>query len=76
MEVMRLGIPFKFGEFEGLLTNEKTNPNDHQYGIVTLLVKKILDEEGSPDPKNKPKSDLNTERPNWGSYPIIFGEKL
>ena len=38
--------------------------------------KKILDEKGSPDPKNKPKSDLNTERLNWGSYLIIFGEKL
>jgi hypothetical protein len=41
-----------------------------------LLVKKILDEKGLPDSKNKPKVDINTERPNWGSYPIIFGEKL
>ena len=60
----------------GIVSNENTDPNNHQYGIVTLLVKKILDEKGSPDPKNKPKSDLNSERPNWGSYPIIFGEKL
>ena len=36
---------------------------------------KILDEDGYPDDKNKPKADLNTERSNWASYPIIFGEK-
>ena len=44
----------------GIVSNENTDPNNHQYGIVTLLVKKILDENGSPDPKNKPKSDLNS----------------
>ena len=60
----------------GVVSNENTDPNNHQYGIVTLLVKKILDEKGLPDSKNKPKVDINTERPNWGSYPIIFGEKL
>ena len=59
----------------GVVSNESTNPNTHQYGIVTLLVKKILGEKGTPDPKIKPKVDINTERPNWGSYPIIFGEK-
>jgi len=60
----------------GVVSSENTDPNNHQYGIVTLLVKKILDEKGLPDSKNKPKVDINTERPNWGSYPIIFGEKL
>ena len=60
----------------GVVSSENTDPNNHQYGIVTLLVKKILDEKGLPDSKNKPKVDINTERLNWGSYPIIFGEKL
>ena len=58
----------------GVVSNENTDPDKHQYGIVTLLVKKILDEKGRPDPKNNPEADVNTERPNWGSYPIIFGE--
>ena len=59
----------------GVVPDEKTDPNNHQYGIVALLVQKILDENGYPDDKNKPKADLNTERSNWASYPIIFGEK-
>jgi cytochrome P450 len=58
----------------GVVSNENTDPSKHQYGIVTLLVKKILDEKGLPDPKSNPEVDVNTERPNWGSYPIIFGE--
>ena len=59
----------------GVVPNKKTNPENHQYGIVTLLVKKILNEGGFPDKKNKPQVDLNTVRSNWASYPIIFGEK-
>jgi len=51
----------------GLVSNEKTDPNNHQYGIVTLLVQKILSEGGYPDDKNKPEADLSTERSNWAS---------
>ena len=58
-----------------MIPDEKTDPNNHQYGIVALLVQKILDEDGYPDDENKPKADLNTERSNWAFYPIIFGEK-
>ena len=58
----------------GVVPNKKTNPENHQYGIVTLLVKKILNEGGFPDKKNKPQVDLNTVRSNWASYPIKFGE--
>ncbi len=58
----------------GVVPNKKTNPENHQYGIVTLLVKKILNEGGFPDKKNKPQVDLNTVRSNWASYPITFGE--
>ena len=59
----------------GLVPDEKTDPSNHQYGIVTLLVQKILNEGGYPDDKNKPETDLSTERSNWASYPIIFGDK-
>ena len=58
----------------GLVPDEKTDPSNHQYGIVTLLVQKILNEGGYPDDKNKPETDLSTERSNWASYPIIFGD--
>ena len=58
----------------GVVPNKKTNPENHKYCIVTLLVKKILNEGGFPDKKNKPQVDLNTVRSNWASYPIKFGE--
>ena len=31
MDVVRLGIPFQFDEFEGLLTNEKTKGKVRMY---------------------------------------------
>jgi cytochrome P450 len=59
----------------GLISDEKTKPEKHQYGIVTLLVRKLLENKVRLDPDNKPLKDMNTERPNWGSYPVLFGEK-
>ncbi len=59
----------------GLIPDEKTLPKKHQYGIVTLLVRKLIENKVRLDPDNKPLKDLNTERPNWGSYPVLFGEK-
>ena len=48
---------------------------DSQYGVVTLLIKKLFEHNVQRDPKNKPERDIKTERPNWGKYPVIFGEK-
>ena len=59
----------------GLIPDEKTLPKKHQYGIVTLLVRKLIENKVRLDPDNKPLKDMNTERPNWGSYPVLFGEK-
>ena len=59
----------------GLIADEKTKPEKHQYGIVTLLVRKLFENKVRLDPDNKPLKDMNTERPNWGNYPVLFGEK-
>ena len=59
----------------GVSPNQETDPSKHQYGVVTLLIKKLFEHNVRRDPKNKPERDIKTERPNWGKYPVIFGEK-
>ena len=73
-----IGLHLCFGrDLDGGLIPEKdTNPNEHQFGIVTLLIKKLFEHNVQRDPYKKPKEDEKTERPNWGEYPIIFGDKI
>lgn len=56
----------------GVVPRAEADPDSHQYGIVTLLVRALLDSGARPDPKKPPIQDSNTERVNWGSYPILF----
>ena len=56
----------------GLQAREDTDPATHQYGIVPLLVKALLDRNARPDPARPPSRSSHTERPNWGCYPILF----
>lgn len=59
----------------GVIPDKKTDPINHQYGVVTLLIKKLFEHNVQNDPDCEPEWDIKTERPNWGKYPIIFGEK-
>ena len=56
----------------GLQAREDTDPATHQYGIVPLLVRALLDRNARPDPAKPPSRSSHTERPNWGCYPILF----
>ena len=56
----------------GVVPRADVDPDTHQYGIVTLLVRALLNEGARPDPNNPPVQDDNTERVNWGAYPILF----
>ena len=56
----------------GLQAREDTDPATHQYGIVPLLVRALLDRNARPDPAQPPTRSSHTERPNWGCYPILF----
>jgi cytochrome P450 len=56
----------------GLVPRADTDPAEHQYGIVTLLVRTLLGHGAEPDPERPPVPDANTERPNFGSYPVIL----
>ena len=48
------------------------DPNQHAYGIVTMLVKALLDAGAAPDPADPPQMATYTARPNWGRYPVRF----
>ena len=56
----------------GVVPKEDTDPNDHHYGTVALILNKLFENNARPDPDDQPKMDEKTKRPNWGYYPIIF----
>ncbi len=56
----------------GLQARPDTDPATHQYGIVPLLVRALLDRNAQPDPDRPPTRSSHTDRPNWGCYPILF----
>lgn len=59
----------------GVVQRADTDPDNHQYGIVTLLVRRLLEAGARPDPVKRPKQDPSTARKTWGEYPILFTSK-
>ena len=58
----------------GVLPRPDCDPQTHQYGIVPLLVRTLFERGARPDPDKPPKAASHTERPNWGSYPVVLGQ--
>lgn len=56
----------------GLVPGGGSELDDRQFGIVTLLVKALLDRGVMPDPAAAPTEDVTTARRNWGFYPVRF----
>jgi cytochrome P450 len=56
----------------GLVPKGEVDPNTHSLGIVTMLVKALLDAGARPDPNTPPEMATYTARPNWGTYPVTF----
>jgi len=59
----------------GVNSKPDTNPDNHHYGTVTMIMRKLISCDAFPDPNNTPKMDEKTKRPNWGYYPITFNAK-
>ena len=59
----------------GVNSKPDTDPNNHHYGTVTMILRELISRNAIPDPNDAPKMDDKTKRPNWGYYPIIFGDK-
>ncbi len=56
----------------GIIARSDVDPATHQYGLVTLLVAELLQAGARPDPRDPPVADPNTQRQNWGRYPVEF----
>ena len=56
----------------GALPRENVDPSRHQYGIVVLFLQRLFALGATLSPDEKPLKATNTERPNWGYYPIVF----
>ena len=56
----------------GLVPKGTVDPATHAYGIVTMLVRALLDAGATPNPADPPQMATHTARPNWGRYPILF----
>jgi len=81
---MKTGLSFGFGTHHclgreldgGVLAKPGTSPEKAQFGMVPLVVIKLLELGARKVPSDSPSPDPKTVRPNWGRYPIQFtGEK-
>ena len=57
----------------GLLPRSNTDPAAHQYGIVTLIARALLDHNVRPDPDDPAVQDTSTVRLHWAKYPVLLG---
>lgn len=78
--VMPFGLTFGLGlhscvgrELDGgLVARPGADPGAHQYGIVAMLVRRLLEHGARPDGADPATLDAMTTRPNWGRYPVRF----
>jgi cytochrome P450 len=59
----------------GVVPKRDTDAATHQYGIVTLLIRRLLEIGAQRDPNDPPELAKTTERIVWGRYPLIFTGK-
>jgi len=58
----------------GMMQKGDTDADNHQYGIVALLVWALLQHGVQLDPDNPPHEDQATERGNWATYPVLLND--
>ncbi len=56
----------------GVVPRSDTDPAEHHYGTVPLIVQALLKYGARPDPNDPATMDATTKRPNWGRYPVVF----
>ncbi len=78
--VLRSGLTFGMGvhaclgrELDGgVVAKPGSDPESCQFGIVTLIVIRLLELGAELVPGDPPVLDPNTTRPNWGRFPVTF----
>ena len=56
----------------GEIPKADTDINNHNFGLITCFMKALLERGAQTTKKDIPQFDNQTERKNWGKYPIIF----
>lgn len=56
----------------GVEPRPNSTPEDHQYGVVPLIVESLLRLGVQRDPDGKPEKDETITRITWSEYPVIF----
>ncbi len=70
-----IGIHTCFGrDIAGGLGDAKVEGETPHLGTLTNLLKNLMQHDARPDPANPPVADANTERPNWGRYPLLIDQ--
>jgi len=57
----------------GSLPKPDTNPDEHHFGTIAMIVRTLLDHKARPTPGTEPKKDTTTARDLWATYPVTFG---
>jgi cytochrome P450 len=55
-----------------LRDGEAPNPENHQFGTVTLIIKELIERGMRPNPDQPPQKIEASERDVWATYPVLF----
>ena len=55
-----------------LREGEAPNPDNHQFGTITLIIKELIERGMRPNPDSPPTKIEASERDVWATYPVLF----
>jgi cytochrome P450 len=55
-----------------LRDGEPPNPDNHQFGTITLIMKELIERGMGPNPDKPPQKIEASERDVWAIYPVLF----
>jgi cytochrome P450 len=55
-----------------LKPGQEFDPDNHQFGTITLIIAELLRRGMQPHPEKKPEKIAASERDAWQSYPVLF----
>ena len=55
-----------------LREGETPNPDNHQFGTITLIIKELIERGMRPNPESPPTKIEASERDVWATYPVLF----
>ena len=56
-------------------SDDEYDPENHQFGTITLIIKELLARGMQPHPERKPEKIAASERDVWATYPVVMTGK-